>query len=232
MKIDVRRNILEANRELSLKNSDFLFRKRVLGVNIMASPGAGKTSTILKTINLLRDRLNFVVVEGDLAASIDTDRIRKMGIPAIQINTGQMCHLDANMLRGAIEQFEYENDTVLFIENVGNLVCPAEFSLGEDLNVVIASVPEGDDKPFKYPSIFLKADIVLLNKIDTLGVIDFDREFFNEGLSALKQSFPVFEVSCKTGEGFHDWTEWLLERYREKFNFTSLNPIQACHIPQ
>lgn len=217
MKIDVRRNILEANKELSLRNSDFFRENRVLAVNIMAAPGAGKTSTILKTIDSLREKMNFIVVEGDIASSIDTDKIKKRGVPAVQINTGHMCHLDANMIKGVVDNFEYGQNTVLFIENVGNLVCPADFSLGEDINIVIASVPEGDDKPFKYPAIFLKADIVLLNKIDTLDSIDFDKDFFYEGLSVLRTSFPAFEVSCKTGEGFDEWANWLMTRYEEKF---------------
>ncbi len=217
MKIDVRRNILEANQELSRQNREFFKKNKVLVVNIMAAPGAGKTSTILKTIDRLEEKMNFIVVEGDIASSIDTEKIEKRGIPAVQINTGHMCHLDANMLKGVLHKFNYAQNTILFVENVGNLVCPADFSLGEDVNIVIASVPEGDDKPFKYPSIFLKADAVILNKMDTLGVIDFDRDFFYEGLSVLKASFPVFEVSCKTGKGFVEWGNWLLEKYGEKF---------------
>jgi hydrogenase nickel incorporation protein HypB len=213
MKIDVRRNILEANEELSRENSEFFRKNRVLVVNIMAAPGAGKTSTILKTIDSLRDQMNFMVVEGDIASSIDTEKIEKRGIPAVQINTGHMCHLDANMLKGVLGKFEYSRNNILFIENVGNLVCPAEFCLGEDINIVIASVPEGDDKPYKYPSIFLKADAVILNKMDTLASIDFDREFFYRGLSSLNSSLPVFEVSCKTGEGFDGWGKWLIDKY-------------------
>ncbi len=217
MKIDVRRNILEANEELSRKNSEFFRNNRVLVVNIMAAPGAGKTSTILKTIDSLREEMNFMVVEGDIASSIDTEKIEKRGIPAVQINTGHMCHLDANMLKGVLDKFEYTQNNILFIENVGNLVCPAEFSLGEDINIVIASVPEGDDKPYKYPSIFLKADAVILNKMDTLGSIDFDTDFFYKGLSALNNSLPVFEVSCKTGEGFEKWAKWLIDNFAKKF---------------
>jgi hydrogenase nickel incorporation protein HypB len=222
MKIDVRRNILEANEELSRGNSEFFRNKKVLVVNIMAAPGAGKTSTILKTIDSMRDQINFMVVEGDIASSIDTEKIEKRGIPAVQINTGHMCHLDANMLKGVLGKFEYAQNNILFIENVGNLVCPAEFSLGEDINIVIASVPEGDDKPYKYPSIFLKADAVILNKMDTVGSIDFERDFFYKGLSALNNSLPVFEVSCKTGEGFERWTKWLIDKYSEKFPLSGL----------
>lgn len=217
MKIDVRRSILEANEELSRQNSEFFSNNRILVVNIMAAPGAGKTSTILKTIDSLRDRMNFMVVEGDIASSIDTEKIEKRGIPAVQINTGHMCHLDANMLRGVLDKFKYADKNILFIENVGNLVCPAEFSLGEDINIVISSVPEGDDKPYKYPSIFLKADAVILNKMDTLASIDFDSNFFYDGLRTLNTKLPVFEVSCKTGVGFDSWGSWLIDKYREKF---------------
>jgi hydrogenase nickel incorporation protein HypB len=217
MKIDVRRNILEANQELSLENKEFFKTNRVLVVNIMAAPGAGKTSTIIKTVDTLPKDFNCIVVEGDIASQIDTEKMEKKGIPAVQINTGHMCHLDANMIKGILGRFDYGRDNVLFIENVGNLVCPADFSLGEDINIVIASVPEGDDKPYKYPSIFLKADAVILNKMDTLGSIDFDKEFFYDGLSALKPDFPVFEVSCKTGEGFDEWGNWLMGKHLEKF---------------
>ncbi len=219
MKIDVRRNILEANQELSLENKDFFKTKRVLVVNIMAAPGAGKTSTIIKTVDTLPSNFNCMVVEGDIASDIDTEKMKKKQIPAVQINTGHMCHLDANMIRGILGRFDYARDNVLFIENVGNLVCPADFSLGEDINIVIASVPEGDDKPYKYPSIFLKADAVILNKMDTLASIDFDKDFFYDGLSALKPDFPVFEVSCKTGEGFEEWSKWLMGKYLEKFAY-------------
>lgn len=217
MKIDVRRNILEANQELSVENKGFFRNNRVLVVNIMAAPGAGKTSTIIKTVDTLQQKFNFMVVEGDIASDIDTEKMGKKGIPAVQINTGHMCHLDANMIKGILGRFEYGHDNVLFIENVGNLVCPADFCLGEDINIVIASVPEGDDKPYKYPSIFLKADAVILNKMDTLASIDFDRDFFYEGLTVLKPDFPVFEVSCKTGEGFDEWGKWLMGKYQEKF---------------
>ncbi len=222
MKIDVRRNILEANQELSRENEAFFKANRVLVVNIMAAPGAGKTSTIIKTVDALPSNFKCMVVEGDIASNVDTEKMMKKGIPAVQINTGHMCHLDANMIRGILGKFDYARENVLFVENVGNLVCPADFSLGEDVNIVIASVPEGDDKPYKYPSIFLKADAVILNKMDTLASIDFNKDFFYDGLSGLKPDFPVFEVSCKTGDGFDKWGRWLMEKYREKFPDCSL----------
>jgi hydrogenase nickel incorporation protein HypB len=217
MKIDVRRNILEANQGLAQENVAFFRKNNVLVVNVMAAPGAGKTSTILKSIDILQEKIKFLVIEGDIASKIDAEKMESKGIPVVQINTGHMCHLDANMVQGILNKFEYDQDSILFIENVGNLVCPAEFSLGEDLNIVISSVPEGHDKPFKYPSIYLKADAVILNKMDTMDAIDFDKSLFYEGLSALNTELPVFEVSCKTGEGFTEWTTWLLAKYAQKF---------------
>lgn len=217
MKIDVRRNILEANQGLAQENVAFFRKNNVLVVNIMAAPGAGKTSTILKSIDILQEKMKFLVIEGDIASRIDAEKMERKGIPVVQINTGHMCHLDANMVQAILNKFEYDQGSILFIENVGNLVCPAEFSLGEDLNIVISSVPEGHDKPFKYPSIYLKADAVILNKMDTMDAIDFDKNLFYEGLSALNTDLPVFEVSCKTGEGFTEWTTWLLTKYARKF---------------
>lgn len=216
MKIDVRRNILEANQEIARTNRDFFRRNRVFVVNIMASPGAGKTSTILATIGRLRERVAFKVIEGDIASNIDTETLRSQGIPAEQINTGNMCHLDANMIGKVLDRFDYAAPSILFIENVGNLVCPAEFNLGEDLNVLIPSVSEGHDKPFKYPAIFMKADAVLLNKADTLSSGDFCRETFYEGVTTLNRSAAVFETSCKSGAGMDAWCSWLMDRFKEK----------------
>jgi len=216
VKIDVRRNILEANQKLSQKNNDFFTANRVLAVNIMASPGAGKTSTILGTIDRLSHGASFKVIEGDIASAIDTEKIAANGIPVVQINTGNMCHLDAVMIGKVLETFRYDAPSILFIENVGNLVCPAEFGMGEDLNVVIASVPEGHDKPAKYPAIFMKADAILLNKIDSRDSEDFDWEMFRETVQGLNRTAPLFEISCRTGAGMDAWCEWLLERFRRK----------------
>lgn len=216
MKIDVRRNILEENQRLAKANSDFFHENRVLAVNVMASPGAGKTSTILATIGRLRDRAAFKVIEGDIASRIDTEKIGSRGIPAEQINTGNMCHLDAKMIGRVLDRFDYAEPSILFIENVGNLVCPAEFAVGEDVNIVIASVPEGHDKPFKYPAIFMKADAVLLNKLDAIDPHDFDKRLFYEGVKGLNRSAPIFEISCKSGEGVDGWCEWLIGRFGGK----------------
>ncbi|UFS70410.1 hydrogenase nickel incorporation protein HypB [Geomonas sp. RF6] len=216
VKIDVRRNILEANQQLSQKNNDFFTLNRVLAVNIMASPGAGKTSTILATIGRLGGEAAFGVIEGDIASSIDTEKIAAAGIPVVQINTGNMCHLDAPMIGKVLDRFSYDTPSILFIENVGNLVCPAEFGMGEDVNVVIASVPEGHDKPAKYPAIFIKADAILLNKIDSRDSEDFDWGRFRETVQGLNPAAPLFEISCRTGAGMENWCQWLLERFRSK----------------
>jgi hydrogenase nickel incorporation protein HypB len=218
VRIEVRRNILEANEGIAGSNREFFYGKRVLAVNIMAAPGAGKTSTILKTIEGLQEKFDFAVIEGDIASRIDADTMQQRGIPVEQINTGNMCHLDANMISQAIGAFDYQGKTILFVENVGNLVCPAEFSLGEDLNIVIASTTEGHDKPYKYPSIYLRADAVLINKMDIQEAMEFDMEIFLNGVSMLKPSLPVFELSCKSGKGLDEWCAWLLSKYLEKFS--------------
>lgn len=217
MKIDVKRNILEANEGLAQENRDYFFRKGVFVVNVLAAPGAGKTSTILQTVERLAAQVDFAVIEGDIASRIDADIMEKQGIPVEQINTGNMCHLDANMIRQAAGRFTFGEKTILFVENVGNLVCPAEFSLGEDLNIVIASTTEGHDKPFKYPSIYLKADAVLINKMDLQEPMGFDRKIYYEGVYSLKPTIPVFEISCRTGLGLDDWSEWLLAKLDGKF---------------
>jgi hydrogenase nickel incorporation protein HypB len=217
VKIEVRRNILEANESLARENRKFFASNRVLAVNVMAAPGAGKTSTILRTIEKLSAKIDFAVIEGDVASRIDADTMVARGIPVEQINTGNMCHLDANMIRHAAERFDFNRRTILFIENVGNLVCPSEFSLGEDLNIVIASTTEGHDKPYKYPSIYLRADAVLINKSDLLDAMEFDRRVYGEGVSAVNPIAPIWEISCKTGSGLDVWACWLLEKYCEKY---------------
>ena len=216
MKIDVRRNILEANQKLALENAEFFKANRVLAVNVMASPGAGKTSTILATIERLAPHASFKVIEGDIASSIDTDKIAARGIAVLQINTGNMCHLDAPMIGRVLQRFDYDAPSILFIENVGNLVCPAEFGIGADLNIVIASVPEGHDKPAKYPAIFMKSDAILLNKIDSRDSEEFDRPLFLETTQGLNRSAPCFEISCRTGAGLDAWCGWLLEKFQAK----------------
>ncbi len=210
MEVKVMKNIMHANDRLAEENRKYFTEKRIKAVNIMASPGSGKTSTILKLIEAFGDRVNVAVVEGDIASSIDAEKIDKLGKPVIQINTGGGCHLDANMIKAACESLDLKNETILFIENVGNLVCPSSFDLGEGIKMVIASVPEGHDKPYKYTSMFELADVIVLNKTDLMPYIDFDSDSFYKGVRALNEKAEIIEVSCKTGEGIEKLAQWML----------------------
>lgn len=207
MKIKIVKNILDANDQMALENKKLFDEAGVVAINIMASPGAGKTSLILKTIDLLG--LPVAVVEGDIASTFDAEKVGAKNVPVVQINTGGACHLDAAMIRKAVKGLRLKGARILFVENVGNLVCPAEFKLGESAKVVVASVPEGDDKPYKYPGMFSAATAIVLNKIDTLPVIDFNMKRFKNGVHAVNAGAPIFEVSCKTGEGLGNWIKWL-----------------------
>jgi hydrogenase nickel incorporation protein HypB len=210
VEISVQKRILSANDEVAAENRAVLTERQVLAVNVMASPGAGKTSVILATAERLPQHVRPGVIEGDLASRIDTDKMLDAGIPATQINTGGNCHLDAPMIRAALPRLPLERIEILFVENVGNLVCPAEFDLGAGRNVVIASVPEGHDKPYKYPGMFAAADAVVLNKADLTAYFEFDVEYFRRGVEMVNPEALLFVVSCRTGEGLHDWIEWLL----------------------
>ncbi len=210
--IRVLQNILGANERIAGQNRDRLHRAGTFAVNLMASPGAGKTSLILHTIEGLRGRLRIAVVEGDIASTIDADRIGREGVTALQINTGGACHLDANMLDRALEALPLDQTDLLIIENVGNLVCPAEFDLGEDCRVMLASVAEGHDKPQKYPTMFAEVEAVVLNKIDLLPYSDFDVDAFRQSVLGLNPKAALIEVSCRTSEGIDIWTEWLERR--------------------
>jgi len=204
---------MSANDSLAAQNRERLDAAGLLGINIMASPGAGKTSVILRTIDALKDSLQLGVVEGDTAAvTIDADKVIGAGMPAVQINTGGQCHLDAVMLAGALPALPLDELDLLIVENVGNLICPASFNLGTHANVVIASVPEGDDKPYKYPNIYRGIDALILNKIDLLPYIDFDEDYFRQGIEALNPGVAFFPLSCKTGEGVSEWINWLQNR--------------------
>ena len=207
MKIKVVKNILDANQQIADENEKAFGQAGLITINIMASPGAGKTSLILKTIDLLG--LPVAVIEGDIASTFDAEKVGAKRVPVVQINTGGACHLDAAMVRKAVKRLNLKNARFLFIENVGNLVCPASFDLGEQAKVVVASVPEGDDKPYKYPGMFSAATAVVLNKIDTLPVIDFEMKRFKKGVKAVNPDAPIFELSCKTGEGLNAWITWL-----------------------
>jgi hydrogenase nickel incorporation protein HypB len=206
--------ILSANDRMAQQNRVRLDAHGILAVNIMASPGAGKTSTILCTIEALRSTLRIGVIEGDVAGHVDADRVAQTGVPVTQINTGGGCHLDAMQIAGALDQLSLDEIDLLFIENVGNLICPTGFRLGEHLNVMIAHVPEGDDKPIKYPGMFAAVDALILNKVDLMPYVEFDRDAFQEGVRALNPDAPMFEISCRTGEGVDVWVDWLLEQSR------------------
>jgi hydrogenase nickel incorporation protein HypB len=205
-------NILSANERLAAENARVFSGTGVLAVNVMASPGAGKTSLIVQTINTLGDRTRIGVIEGDIASRVDADTIEALGIPVVQINTGGTCHLDANMVQGALHQLPLDDLDLLFIENVGNLICPTDFALGEALKVMIASIPEGDDKPYKYPAMFAAVDAIVINKIDLLPYVDFDLEGFRKLVVGLNADVQVYEVSCKTGEGIGAWVDWSLSK--------------------
>jgi hydrogenase nickel incorporation protein HypB len=216
MEIKVMKNILEANDKLAEENRALFNKRGITAVNVMASPGSGKTSIILKIIAGLGKEIGIGVIEGDIASSIDADTIDKLGIPVIQINTGGGCHLDANMIQAAVKDLAIKDNSLLFIENVGNLVCPSAFDIGETLKMVIASVPEGHDKPFKYTSMFETADVIVLNKMDLMPYIDFDKENFYKGIKALNSNAPVFEISCRTGAGVDEFLQWLRNRASQK----------------
>jgi len=207
MKIEVVKNILDANEQMAAENKVFFQGRGLVAVNIMASPGAGKTSLILRTIEELGEPL--AVIEGDIASTFDAEKVSEKQVPVVQINTGGECHLDASMIRKSLEKLDIGKAKYLFIENVGNLVCPAEFQLGERVRVLVASVPEGDDKPFKYPGMFSTVQAVVLNKMDILPFIDFSVARFMEGVRAVNPQAPVFQLSCRTKEGLGAWIDWL-----------------------
>jgi hydrogenase nickel incorporation protein HypB len=212
MKIPVIKEILSANDQVAAENRDVFSQNDLFVLNLMASPGAGKTSFILATADRLPANIRPGVIEGDLASSIDADTISARGVAVVQINTGGGCHLDAPMIRSALPHLPISELNLLFIENVGNLVCPAEFDLGADLAVVVASVPEGHDKPYKYPGMFAAADVVILNKADLIDVFEFDVEYFKRGVEMVNPGAPCFVLSCRTGDGVDAWMNWLLDK--------------------
>ncbi|NJL05049.1 MAG: hydrogenase nickel incorporation protein HypB [Chloroflexaceae bacterium] len=211
MHVPIVKSILTSNDQIAAENKAVLDQHGVVAVNLMASPGAGKTSLILATARSLPAALRPAVIEGDLASSIDAELMAKNGIPVVQINTGGNCHLDAPMIRSAFPHLPFGEFELLLIENVGNLVCPANFALGAHLALVVASVPEGHDKPYKYPGMFAAADVVVLNKVELKEVFEFDPDYFWRGVQMLKPEAPIFEVSCRTGAGVAEWAAWLAQ---------------------
>jgi hydrogenase nickel incorporation protein HypB len=209
--LTIKENILGANEKRADSNRKLLDSHHVLMINIMSASGSGKTSLILRTIDRLKDKYRIAVIRGDIASSIDADKFVRQGVPAIPINTGGGCHLDAQMIRQALEALDLNRTDLILIENVGNLVCTADFDLGAHKNAVILSIPEGDDKPRKYPLMFVEADVVLVNKADVLPYFDFNLDAFPEIISGLNPSVRVFAVSAKTGDGLDGWFSWLEE---------------------
>lgn len=208
-KITVLENILSANDQIAANNRSLLDQKGVFAANFMASPGAGKTSLILRTLEALKGVYRVGVIEGDTAAvTIDADKVLAEGSPAVQINTGGNCHLDSVMVEKGLMQLPLEELDFVIVENVGNLVCPASFQLGTHVSVLIASVPEGDDKPYKYPGMYRGVDAVVLNKIDLKPYVPFDEDYFRKGVELLNPGVKFFPLSCKTGEGFEPWLRW------------------------
>ena len=216
--ITVGEDILGANEEKARANKKRLDSHGVLTIDIMSSPGAGKTSLILSTIKHMKEKTRIAVIEGDVASSVDADKINEMGIPVVQINTAGGCHLDANMVESALNGLPLENTDLLLIENVGNLICPNAFALGEDKRVMISSMPEGDDKPYKYPAMFADSDVVLLNKIDLQPHLDFNVDDFKKTVTGLNPDVIIFSVSCKTGVGMEAWFAWLESAVKGKKN--------------
>jgi hydrogenase nickel incorporation protein HypB len=209
-KVEIVRKILDSNDRLAAENQKRLDALKILGLNIMASPGAGKTSFLLKTIENLPESIRLGVIEGDTApVTIDADKIVAQGVPAVQINTGGECHLDAVMTEMALDQLPLEALDLVIVENVGNLICPAAFALGTHKNILIASIPEGDDKPYKYTNIYRGIDVLIINKIDLLPYLEFRMDYFKQGVAALNPGLVCFELSSKTGAGFEAWMVWL-----------------------
>lgn len=216
MEIKVLKDILSANDQIAQENRQLLDSNGVFTVNVMSSPGAGKTSLILETIRRLKGAVQIGVIEGDISSSIDAETIGKEGVPVIQINTGGECHLDASMTYRALSNLPLQDIELLFIENVGNLICTAEFAIGAHKNLVISSTPEGFDKPLKYPLMFTVADIVLINKIDLLPHVNFDTDAYKITVKNLNESVEIFEVSCTTGQGIDRWLSWLQNQLRNR----------------
>jgi hydrogenase nickel incorporation protein HypB len=218
MEIKVLQRILKANDGIARENRRYLTEKGIFSLNLMSSPGAGKTSILERTIERLRERLRLGVIEGDIATSRDAERIGRLGVPVLQINTdmiGGACHLDANMIQNALREWEpgeVEALDMLIVENVGNLVCPAEFDIGTDMSAMVLSVAEGDDKPKKYPLMFTISEVLLLNKMDLIEHTDFDMERFRKDVADVNPRIRIFPLSAKTGEGLEAWCDWLVKR--------------------
>ena len=216
-KIEVIQNILEANETIATRNQQLLDKHKVFAINVMSAPGAGKTSLILQTLMRLKGKLDIAVIEGDVASTVDAEKVQSEAKSVVQINTRNMpesCSLMAAMIESALKDMPLDDIDLILIENIGNLICPAEFTLGEHKRVVISSLPEGDDKPIKYPLIFVDADAVIINKMDLLPHVDFDIAAFRRSITGLNPKVEVFQLSCKTSEGIERWCSWILEQVK------------------
>ena len=219
MKVTVVKNVLDANERIASENRKLFDEKKIYVINLMSSPGAGKTSLVEKTITALKNRYRIAVIEGDIQDTCDADRVAALGIPAVQINTGGACHIDGNMICEALPALDLDKIDLLISENVGNLVCPAEFKIGENAKVMILSTPEGADKPAKYPLMFQESAVMIINKMDLSPYVDFDLEKARRDAMALNRNLKIFEVSCKTGQGLEGWVQWLagqIETFRNR----------------
>lgn len=216
MKLKVVKNILEANERIALSNRQRFKEAGVFVINLMSAPGAGKTSLLEKTLTKLNNRLKVGVIEGDIVGTEDAERLARFGIPVVQINTQGACHLDANMIGEVLDELPLRELDILFIENVGNLVCPAEFNVGEDMKVMLLSITEGDDKPSKYPLMFRESSALLINKIDLLPCLNVNIERIKKDSLSINPSLRIFEVSCRTEQGLEQWASWLLSEVARK----------------
>lgn len=213
--IEVKKSILFNNDKKAEHIRDYLRKNKTFLVNLMSSPGSGKTTSILCTIEHLRNEFKIGVLEADIDSAVDAERVQKIGIPAVQLRTGGMCHLDAGMTEIGLKEMDITDLDMVIVENVGNLVCTAEFDIGAVRNVMILSVPEGDDKPLKYPLMFSTCDVLLVNKIDYLQFSDFDMMALKERVYGLNPDIEIFEVSAKTGQGFEAWANWLRKEIKQ-----------------
>lgn len=212
--IEIMQSVYDKNDQVAAKIQASLTESGIFAVNVMGAPGAGKTTSLIQLIKRMEE-VTAYVIEGDIEADFDTKTLQSLGVKAIQINTGGACHLDSPLIGQAVEDLHI-SDGVLFIENIGNLVCPAEFMIGEHAKMLISTVTEGSDKPYKYPLAFEKADLILLNKCDLLPYVDFDEDFFMKGVRALNKTAPVIKVSGKTGEGYEKAAEWIMEKIKKQ----------------
>jgi len=217
MKINVMTDILEANDRIAAANGQTFKQNRNLVLNLMSSPGAGKTSLLEKTGEALKGKLRLGVIAGDIETMRDSERLQKHKIPAVQLTTGSACHLDANMVASALPHVDLKKTDILVIENVGNLVCPAEFKVGEDFKIVMLSVTEGDEKPLKYPLMFRESSLLLINKIDLLKYTNFNLKEARANARRVHPDLEIIDISCVTGEGIGEWITWLNRQYQKKF---------------